>query len=108
MDHDIRTLERATQAGDEAAATLLARMYARMDKRPMLRLTDYMRNADKPKGDDEHYWFAGSQLSALAFYLDTRIERRISTHDNDYQGSVYALMVVPTVPTSNSRYVLLS
>jgi len=58
-------------------------------------LTDYLINAAQPNGEERRYWGAGSQLSALRFYLHEDVKILVSSQDHDYQGNVYALLQFP-------------
>lgn len=101
MDYEIRDLERALAKApdDRAAQTRYAQALAREGRRPMLLMTDFMVNEDKPGGQVEGHWrsgwSAGSQLAALRFYLDeSKVEIPFDWQEQDYQGECLALLKV--------------
>jgi len=64
-----------------------------------LDLTVYMRSADNPGGKGRNNystsWYAGSQLDALAFYMDPeKVKILASFMEAGYQGNCYAIMKV--------------
>lgn len=57
-------------------------------------LFEYMINEDKPNGEDNGYWWAGQQISALKYYLDDSIQFILEFEEDDYQGNCYVLFKI--------------
>lgn len=90
MDAGLRELERQAATGDPDAVVRLsvARLRAGSLARPIVRMQDFVRF----KASDTGYW---GHLGALKYFLTADVRVLFSESDDDYQGSIYALLFVP-------------